>query len=174
LKKPINIDVDVNRQIEGARRTPDETANAILRRLLGIDAPRVTLPRQRHPRSSGAYSIMMGAVAVEANSLKELLRRAILVGEKSAPGLIGRLAGTPTTKGRFIVARTAAELYPRSPQLAEYAERLNETWWFDTNVARRQVQSYLAIIADLMALDNFPPIHKRTEKTAITPQDLGL
>lgn len=174
--KGIEIDVDVNRAIENGRRDFGESPNEILRRLLGIDMDVAgadsAVPRVRHPRSSGAYSTRLGTKTVEANSLKELLARSILVGERLHPGFIEMLSQHPTPKGRFVVARSVSGLYPRSPQLAEYAERLNEDWWFDTNVGRNQVGAYLTTFARLLQLSSIPTIQKRTEKTSLTLEDI--
>ena len=49
-------------------------------------------PRVRLARSSGAYSVRLGNRTIEANSLKDLLRRIILVAESQWPGTIERLA----------------------------------------------------------------------------------
>ena len=117
---------------------------------------------------------VIGTVPVEANSLKELLRRAILIAEKSRAGFIEQLARTPTPKGRFIVARTAASLYPKSPQLVEYADRLDPEWWYDTNVGRSQVLAYLRVLSRLLKLPHHPTIQKRSEKSALTLEYLGL
>lgn len=174
--KAIEIDVDVNRAIENGRRDFGESANQILRRLLGIDVDvpgaDVAMPRVRHARSSGAYSTSIGTKVVEANSLKELLARSILVCERLQPGFIETLSLQPTPKGRYIVARSPSGLYPHSPQLAEYAERLNEDWWFDTNVGRNQATAYLGKFARLLHLPSIPTIQKRSEKTALTRDDI--
>src|SRR5690349_13063402 len=126
--RQIGIDLDVHRAIENGRLSFDEDQNAILRRLLAIDTPGprsatlVTIPRQ--PRSSGAYSLMLGNQPIEANSLKELLRRVLLKAEQLQPGIIGRIAGMATPRGRFVVARSAQQLYPNAPHLAGLAEKL--------------------------------------------------
>jgi hypothetical protein len=175
--KTIAIDLDVNRAIEGARTSFDEDQNAILRRLLRIDAsPPVARgqPRMRLPRSSGAYSTRIGTVPVEANSLKELLRRIILVCARGKPRFLNELAAVSTRRGRRIIARSPAAIYPNVPQLVEFAEHLNSGWWFDTNVGRAQVTSYLRIIARLARLPHLPVIAKRTEKTTQTLEDLGI
>ena len=172
--KQIAIDLEVNRAIEAGRLSFEETENAILRRLLGIDARPAGAPRQRLPRSSGAYMIVMGNRVIEANSLKEFLRRAILMAEKMRPGLIETLAQSPTARGRHMVASSPDLLYPKAPQLLSYAERLDGDWWYDTNVGRNQVQAYLRTIARLTNLPNLPTIQKRTEKSVLTLEDLGL
>lgn len=174
--KTIEIDLDVNKAIEAGRIGFDESPNEILRRLLGIDLrPRNdvrTIPRA--PRSSGAYSTTIGPATIEANSLKELLRRAILLGEKLQPGFIDRLSRQATPKGRHIVATSPNGLYPKSPQLVEFGERLNGEWWYDTNVGRNQLLAYLRQFAHLLQLTTLPAVHKRSERTVLTLEDLGL
>ena len=175
--REIEIDLDVHRKIEAGRQSFRESENTILRRLLGIDAKASAVARPtapRTPRSSGAYSTALGGTFIEANSLKELLRRAILVGEKQKPGTIDRLAREPTRRGRRVVARTSSELYPNAPHLAGFAEALTDGWWYDTNVSRRQVKGYLAMLAGALGLSALPDIHKRSEKTNLTLDDLDL
>ncbi len=175
--KDIGIDIDVHRAIEAGRLSFEESANAILRRLLGIDAkPAAARPPGsiRQPRSSGAYQTVLGKVVVEGNSLKELLSRVLLVAERLQPGFLRRLAETSTARGRRIVARSAEQLYPKTPHLAEYGERLDETWWFDTNVGRNQVLATLRVIAKLLRLDHLPSLQKRSQKSAILLEDILL
>jgi hypothetical protein len=175
--KKIEIDLDVNKEIETGRIGFDESPNQILRRLLGIDLrPRDAGARSvpRATRSSGAYSTTIGSATIEANSLKELLRRAILLCEKLQPGFIEQLSGQSTRRGRHIVAKSADELYPKSPQLTGYAERINGDWWYDTNVGRAQVLSYLKQFAQLLQVNNMPTLQKRSERTLVTLEDLGL
>lgn len=177
--RQIGIDLDVHRAIENGRLSFDEDQNAIFRRLLAIDVfvPKGTVasPIRRQPRSSGAYSVMLGKHPIEANSLKELLRRVLLKAEQIRPGIIGKIAGMPTPRGRFVVARSPEQLYPNAPHLAGLAEKLgNDNWWYDTNVGRKQVQGYMKLIAQLLGLTMIPTISKRSEKTAVTAADLGL
>ena len=117
-----------------------------------------------------------GARLIATNSalVRQVKPRAILIAEKSRAGFIEQLARTPTPKGRFIVARTAASLYPKSPQLVEYADRLDPEWWYDTNVGRSQVLAYLRVLSRLLKLPHHPTIQKRSEKSALTLEDLGL
>jgi hypothetical protein len=175
--KKIEIDIDVNRRIEGARASFEEDQNDILRRLLGIDVPlqtRPLLPRVRAPRSSGAYSTLIGTLPIEANSLKELLRASLLACAKTSPGFLDALSRVSTRRGRHIIARSPQEIYPQSPQLAEYAEKLDGNWWFDTNVGREQVAGYLRTMARLARLSQLPVISKRSQKTALTLEDFSL
>ena len=177
--KQIDIDLDVYRAIENGRIGFDENPNTILRRLLAIDArqPRpdgVVPPMPRSSRSSGAYSTMLGNTSIEANSLKELLRRVILKGAQLKPGFVDILAEQPSARGRHIVAQTPEALYPKTPHLLAFAERLDADWWYDTNVGRSQVQAYFKLIAGLLALPHVPAISKRSEKSLMSLQDLGL
>lgn len=175
MKRTIEIDLEVNKIIEANRQSFEETENSILRRLLRIDPAAPSLiPKVRPPRSSGAYSTVVGKRPIEANSLKELLRRTILVLEAAAPGFIKRLSERTTPKGRKIVAREPAQLYPRSPQLTEYAEKLADGWWYDTNVGRRQVAAYMRLFAEMAGLSSIPSVNKRSEKTTLTLEDLEL
>jgi hypothetical protein len=175
--KSIEIDLDVNRVIENARLSFEESQNEILRRLLRLDVAirtDATQPRIRAPRSSGAYSTTIGKQPIEANSLKELLRAVILVCAKRNPEFLEAVARVSTRRGRHIIARSPEEIYPQSPQLVEYAERLDSRWWFDTNVGRDQVAAYLKVIAKIAHLPHIPVINKRSEKSAMTLRDLGL
>ncbi len=117
---------------------------------------------------------MIGAQPVEANSLKELLRLSILVCAKANVGFLDALAEVATRRGRHIIGGSPEQIYPQSPPLVAYAEKLDSKWWFDTNIGRDQVAAYLKIIAQLAHLSQVPAISKRSEKTTVTPEDLGL
>jgi hypothetical protein len=175
--KTIEVDIDVHRTIENARTSFDQTPNDILRWLLAIDrraAEATQRPRVRSPRSSGAYSVDIGGQPIEANSLKELLRRTILYLEKRRPGFIAALARHSTPRKRRIVAKAPEALYPGAPHLVVLGEQLDATWWFDTNVSRQQAESYLRVIAEIAHLPAIPRIAKRAERTTLTLADLGL
>ncbi|MCP8883109.1 hypothetical protein NIM87_06335 [Devosia sp. XJ19-1] len=173
--RDIQIDLDVHRRIEAGRLSFEEDENLILRRLLGIDRanPSSTQTRVRATRSSGAYSTFIGRTPVEANNLKELLRRSILIAENMQPGLIERLSREVTPKGRHIVAKSPNALYPKA-HLVEFAERLDDTWWFDSNVGKNQVVAYLRKIAKILMLTDLPTISKRSEKTTVNLDDIEL
>jgi hypothetical protein len=174
--KKVEIDNDVHRAIEGDRLAFDETINDILRRMLGIDARPQGAERPaaaRLPRSSGAYSTVVGNDVVEANSLKELLRRVILLSDKRQPGFLRDLSKVTTARGRRIIARAPENLYPpAAPHLIRFAEKLDGTWWFDTNVGRNQVLARLKIVAGLRHLNALPTLRKRSEKTTLLLSDL--
>jgi len=169
--KAIDIDIDVHRAIETGRLTFEESPNQILRRLLGIDLGPL-VPRVRVERSSGAYSVVLGDKPIEANGLKELLRRVILASAKMQPGFIETLSATPTPRGRYIVSKTPEGIYPKHPHLAVHAARLNDEWWYDSNVSRGQVAAYLRKFAKMLKLSSIPTIQKRSEKSVLTLADL--
>jgi hypothetical protein len=174
--KSIDIDLDVHRVIENARVDFAQTENEILRYLLGVEqAPAEARPaRQRKSRSSGAYSTVVGGLPIEANTLKELLRRTMLHLAKSRPGFLPALSKYETRRGRRIVARAPEQLYPNAPHLAGLAEKVNDEWWYDTNVSRGQVGTYLRVLCDIAGLAERPAIYKRSQKTPLTAADLGL
>ena len=176
MPKTIEIDLDVNRAIETGRVSFEESHNSILRRLLGIEPGLAVAarPKVRSPRSSGAYSTMVANRPVEANSLKELLRRVILVCAEGRPGFLDGLAQASTRRGRHIIAPSPEGVYPQSPQLVGFAERLNADWWVDTNIGKDQVSAYFKVIAKLARLPHVPAVSKRSEKTTMTLEDLVL
>ena len=73
-----------------------------------------------------------------------------------------------------MIAKSPEGVYPQSPQLAEFAEKLDSKWWFDTNVGREQVAAYLRTMAKLARLPQIPTISKRSEKTTLTLEDFDL
>lgn len=73
-----------------------------------------------------------------------------------------------------MIAKSPEGIYPLSPQLAEFAEKLDSKWWFDTNVGREQVAAYLKTMAKLARLPQIPIISKRSQKTTLTLEDLDL
>jgi hypothetical protein len=173
--RSIDIDLAVHKAIEDGRQSFEESENSILRRLLKIDRP-ATSPSEapKATRSSGAYSTRIAGKPIEANTLRELLRRVILFLEAHRSGFVAMLAQHRTRRGRCVVARTAADIYPGAPHLAEFAARLDENWWYDTNVGLNQVAAYFRLFTELAELPEIPTISKRSEKTALTLEDLDL
>ena len=156
--KQISIDLDVHKALESHRISFDETYNSILRRALRVDSfepPARPQYRQRHSRKGGEYVLVVLWEKMPAQSLKEALARALRKIEKIQPGFLEKLSREKTSRGRQIVARTPEEIYPGRPQLVTYAQRLNDDWWFDTNISRRGCQRYLDIIGKIAGID--PP-----------------
>lgn len=150
------IDLDVHRVIEGERRSFEESDNDILRRLLRVNADRradnnaeslpqaalstieTAIPIGR--RTTGQWSVILGSERYLARNLRE----AYLTTLANLAGQDERLLELLSREGdgrRRIVARQPAELYPRSPHLAEPKRnnwyRLGE-WCVDLNLSRDQ------------------------------------
>ncbi|HEV2817842.1 MAG TPA: hypothetical protein VGW40_11565 [Allosphingosinicella sp.] len=155
----IEIDLDVHRAIEGARRALGESENDILRRLL-LPA-RAARPRARPaaaagpalagPRSRGLWSVEICGRHIPAANLKDAYR--VLLRELGAahPDFLAAFA-EERTFGRRFVARSPAALYGRSPHLARHAQALGAGWWFDSNLSAGQVARRARIAARLCGL----------------------
>jgi hypothetical protein len=157
----LKVDLPLHKAIESQRQSFDETQVAIARRmLLGQTIPQPSVAREsdtslatsphRFSRRGGNYSTQLLGTLIEAHSLKDILKRAILEVEKQKPGFIEKLAMHRTSRGRRIVARKPDELYPGKPQLVkDCAERLDEKWWYDTNISNPQCQKYLSVLGQI-------------------------
>jgi hypothetical protein len=97
-------------------------------------------------RSSGDYVLEILGEKIPVRSLREALSTALLKVEATQRGFFENLTKRPTTRGRRIVARRADDIYPNKPQLVQHAARLNEDWFFDTNISRKACERYLVII----------------------------
>jgi hypothetical protein len=161
MAEVIEVDLPLHRLIEARRQSFDETRYQIVMRALGGDTslsskdgvPTINPSaeaRPRHSRRGGTYKLVIFGKHVEAHSLKEVLKTAILLADEDRPGFIDKLAQHRTSRGRRIVARKAEEIYPGKPGLvANCAERLDNKWWFDTNISNAQCQRYLGILAQV-------------------------
>lgn len=99
-------------------------------------------PNDETERRTGHYLVQMGDRACFAASQKAAYRLALVWLEKTAPGLLDRLAGAGT-RNRRIVAPSPGALYPRSPTLAKHAEKLVDGWYVDVNLSKEQKLSRL-------------------------------
>ena len=143
-KKMIEIDLDVHKAIEAERTTFQQSPNEILRGVFGLSPEFKPRPRQSEltkvprTRKTGAFSFELLGEREVGQSLKGgylgcLLKLADLDSE-----FLDRLA-RETTPARRIVARQKRDLYLRNPRLADdFAERLCDGWWVDTNLSRQQ------------------------------------
>lgn len=156
----VEVDLELHKAIERHRRSLDETHADIVRRLItseaklavsSVDDP-VTEPsgRVRHARRGGDYRVLILGESLQGQSLKNILKKAILHAESIKPGFIERLAAHRTTRGRRIVARKPEEIYPGKTELvANCAEKLDQKWWYDTNISFDQCQRYLDTLAQI-------------------------
>jgi hypothetical protein len=159
----VEIDIHIHKAIEANRTSFDETSKDILKRMLGIRSaqsqinPAQIEPRERLSRKRGLYSCVLFDKKLSGGSLKDLLKAAILLIESNQNGFIEKLAAHRTARGRRIAARKPEELYPGRPDLAaQCAERLDQRWWFDTNISLRQTQKYLDVISEIAGI--LPPL----------------
>jgi len=150
--KSIEIDLDVHREIELARTSFDESENQILRRVLKLDKPMSPIPtgksrRKGLSRRTGTYRISVHQDEIVESSLKDAYKSALRMLAESDPGFLERLAEHKTS-ARRIVARTPADLYLKTPDLAaQFAERLVDDYWLDTNLSQQQIISRLRTAA---------------------------
>lgn len=175
--RSIDIDLDVHRAIENARSNFNQSENDILRELLHIEMrEQAARPYPRRSRSSGAYSIVIGKTPVEANTLKDLLKRVLLLLSAHRRDFLVAVERHYATRrgGRRLVARTPEGVFPTSPHLAALAEPLVGEWWFDTNISRDQTSAYIQTLCKLANVSQFSPINKRSTKTPLTVDDLEL
>jgi len=159
--KQIGIDVEVNRVIEGHRRSFSETPNEILRRLLPSDLP--DRSPQARPVSSaaieseslrrrGRWSVERGSKRIAAGNLKDAYRSALLLLNEEFPDFLGRFAEQQARSRRF-VAKSPSDLYLASPRLARHhAKPLVDGWFFDTNLSTDQVARRVRIAARICGI----------------------
>jgi hypothetical protein len=159
--RAIPLDIELHRLIEGRRISFEESPLEIVKRVFrtngaGSNRPEAALPEisneqpsVRLPRRGGTYELTIFSKKIEVHSLKDVLRDAILVIEREKPGFIEKLALHRTSRGRRIVARKPEEIYPGKPQLVHCAEKLDNRWWYDTNVSKNQCQRYLGVFAQI-------------------------
>jgi mRNA-degrading endonuclease RelE of RelBE toxin-antitoxin system len=155
----VEVDLELHKAIERHRRSLDETHADIVRRLITSEARPVSpidvpatelLGRVRRARRGGDYRVVVLGESLEAQSLKDILKKAVLHAESIKPGFIERLAAHRTRRGRRIVARKPDEIYPGNSQLvANCAEKLDQKWWYDTNVSYPQYQKYLTVLGQI-------------------------
>lgn len=173
--KQIEIDVDVNRAIEQARRSFSETENDILRRLLVgdvVDRPspsrrRVRALTEAQTRSRGLWSVEVKGERTPASNMKAAYRALLLKLDEVSPGFLEQFASERARSRRF-VARKPTDLYDSSPHLAdEHAQPLKDGWYFDTNLSTEQVATRARVASriagllygrDVRLLDNFREI----------------
>jgi hypothetical protein len=148
----IEIDLELHRLIEGARRSFEESECEILKReLSGSVEPDADPPERAAPstvesaipigsRTTGQWSVDAHGGRFLARNLREAYLTAIAKVSEKRPDVLDQLADEGDGRRR-IVARRPADLYPRSPHLAERHRnnwhQLGE-WYVDLNLSREQ------------------------------------
>ncbi len=159
--KKVGIDVDVNGIIESHRRSFSESENDILRRLLlpmengktpGRADPAGPDLEERAVRARGRWTVLRGDRRIPAANLKEAYRAALLLLHEEFPEFLKRF-GEEEARARRFVARSAVDLYLKSPALARHhAKPLVDGWFFDTNLSTDQVSRRVRIAARICGL----------------------
>jgi negative regulator of replication initiation len=155
--KQIEIDLDVSREIEVARLSFSETENDILRRLLRIgwsEGSSVSRPEEQiGQRSTGTFSFTYKRERFREASLKTAYKRLLLLIHADNSDFLSELAEQPVRRGR-IVSKDKQALYQTSPHLAEqYAEKLTDDYWYDTNLSTDQTKSRIRLACGVAGLD---------------------
>jgi len=153
--RSIDIDLEVHRRIEAERCSLEESECAILRRLLGIDGQTEADAEQAafkpNPpqtigtalavgsRTTGQWSVRWENESYLARNLREAYLTALSKIAQHQPRSMDKLASEGSGRRR-IVARSARELYPRSPHLADYLRNWHQLgeWYVDLNLSRAQ------------------------------------
>jgi negative regulator of replication initiation len=160
--KSIEIDLDVNAAIENDRRSFQESANDILRRLLldeqksgrpsaqsAVDLETIEEPGER---VTGRWTVELGGKRVSTSNLKTAYRTLLLLLEDRHPDFLQAYSQERARARRF-VARAPRDLYLNSPDLAKHhAKPLTAGWYFDTNLSTDQVARRARIAARLCGL----------------------
>jgi hypothetical protein len=161
----IQIDLQLHKAIEARRLTLAETQTDIVRRIFGIGIGETTnleqveeLPpsqRAKHTRRGGTYPYVVNGSAREAYGLKGVLKDVLIEMEKAKKGSLVRLSQYRTPRGRRIIARRDVEIYPGNQELVEKsAERLNDDWWYDTNISNSQLKKYISTSLEYCQFDS--------------------
>lgn len=160
--KSIEIDLEVNAIIELSRRSFSEAPNDILRRLLvngrkdsssKVNRPRLpkptAVPRERR---TGRWTVEVDGRKEPAANLKGAYRTLLLFLHERDPHFL-RSFSQQQARARRFVARSPADLYLASPELAKHhAKPLVDGWFFDTNLSTDQVARRARIAARLAGL----------------------
>jgi hypothetical protein len=154
----IEIDLDVHRAIERARRSFGESENEILRRLLVRPRkPSASGQRRRSPqpatlRVRGQWAVELGGKRQPAANMSDAYRLLLLALEDATPGFLDRFAEEGTRSRRFVAPEPGA-LYKDSPHLArQFGRHLHDDWYYDANLSADQVGKRARIAARLAGL----------------------
>ena len=169
----INIDIDVYRAIEARRSEFDQSHNDILRTVFGLrtDKHHVSVPsmgqKPAEPhtvdstllgagdtktRRTGLFTVELLGDNFNKYSLKDAYLLCLRLLSKLDPDFMENLS-KKETRARRIVAQRKEDLYKNNPRLAEeFAVRLLEGWWVDTNLSRNQIQNRLKAACEVAGI----------------------
>jgi len=102
-------------------------------------------------RRSGEYWFEIRGKRTECSSLKNLLAEGLLALEGLRPGTLDSLSRVKG-RSRRIVAREANHLFDKPHLVKDYAERLQDGWYFGTNNSARETNVWLNRAAECAGL----------------------
>jgi hypothetical protein len=105
----------------------------------------------KFPRRSGDYWFEIKGKRTECSSLKELLAEALKSLERAKPGTLDNLSRI-RGRSRRIVARDANQLFDKPHLVKEYAEQLNNGWYYGTNNSARETCVWIQRAAECAGL----------------------
>ena len=177
----IDIDIEVHRAIEARRATFNQDHNDILREVFGLGTKAHDGPAASHEtaatetprhvriagragsgarslapptanRRTGRFTIELLGERSEAHSLRDAYVLSLQLLSARYPGFLDGLS-RKETRARRIVARRKEDLYKNNPRLADdFAMRLSDGWWVDTNLSRPQCESRLETACEVAGL----------------------
>tara|TARA_R110002072_G_scaffold184147_3_gene340554 strand:- start:92 stop:598 length:507 start_codon:yes stop_codon:yes gene_type:complete len=153
----IQIDLDVYKMIEAERLDFAENHNDILRRKYVSGTPATTqigiaASDNVGARVTGKFSFTYNSEQFSEGSLKAAYKKCLLLITDDFPSFLARLS-EKETPARRIVSQDPKKLYKSSPHLAdEHAEKLNDTYWYDTNLSTQQTISRLRTACEVAGI----------------------
>ncbi|UWR29761.1 hypothetical protein K3758_15680 [Sulfitobacter sp. W002] len=153
----IKIDLDVYKMIESERISFAETHNDIIRRKYGTQKTEVatSIPDEqvKASRVTGRYPFLFNGIIFGEDSLKSAYKKILLLLDAENPKFLDELSKRET-RGRRIVSQDPKRLFIRSPHLTpQHGEKLNDEYWYDTNLSKPQTISRIKIACTCAGVD---------------------
>ena len=162
----IQIDFDVYQIIVAHQNDFDETPNAVLRRLLGLEAtdasatelqerPAVSDAPERNARPPAKGTLRIQQATFHHESAKEALCIVLQQLQKAHRSFLERLSRDPRCIGRIrrTVARRREDLYPGRPDLqTAHSAEIADGWFLGTNTSTSQKIATIRAAADVAGL----------------------
>ena len=139
----LELDLETHKLIEAHRKSLGESQLSIIRRVLKaspLSEPGRPARKQndaRPSRETGKFVVRLHQRNLVMGSQKTAYLQLLRWLNEDYPGLFETLASEPSPRGRRIVARSKAELYPRA-DLEVYAETIEPGWFADLNLSKAQ------------------------------------
>lgn len=153
----VKIDLEVYKMIEAGRLNFSESHNDILRRKYDLTKEKQSSAQESAanppPRYTGKFAFAYKGNAYAEASLKSAYKRILLLISADTANFLQELSKVETP-GRRIVSQDPKALYKTSPHLAEdFAEKLDELYWYDSNLSNQQAKSRLSTACKIAKID---------------------